>query len=129
MNRIDVGDLCGGNDAVDAQVTFFGRSAADADGAVGVLQPRALTIGFGIDADGLNAELARSADVPLTLALVVDKKRRNLVEACAATICADREVTVAEAELLRGICDMLDCPMPPLLPGGPTDGVERDGAV
>jgi hypothetical protein len=36
-------------------------------------------------------------------------------------------VTVAEAELLRGVCDMLDCPMPPLLPGGPAvfahDGV------
>jgi uncharacterized tellurite resistance protein B-like protein len=53
------------------------------------------------------------------LSRVADKKRRPLVAACAAVICADREVTVAEAELLRGICDMLDCPMPPLLPGGP----------
>jgi hypothetical protein len=26
-------------------------------------------------------------------------------------------VNVAEAELLRAVCDMLDCPMPPLLPG------------
>jgi hypothetical protein len=42
------------------------------------------------------------------------------VDACAATICADREVSVGEAELLRGVCDMLGCPMPPLLPGGPT---------
>jgi hypothetical protein len=53
------------------------------------------------------------------LSRVADKKRRNVVDACAAGICADREVTVAEAELLRGVCDMLDCPMPPLLPGGP----------
>jgi Zn-dependent protease with chaperone function/uncharacterized tellurite resistance protein B-like protein len=53
------------------------------------------------------------------LSRVADKKRRPLVAACAAVICADREVTVAEAELLRGVCDMLDCPMPPLLPGGP----------
>ena len=53
------------------------------------------------------------------LSRVADKKRRPLVAACAACICADSEVTVAEAELLRGICDMLDCPMPPLLPGGP----------
>lgn len=53
------------------------------------------------------------------LSRVADKKRRPLVSACAAVICADREVTVAEAELLRGVCDMLDCPMPPLLPGGP----------
>ena len=51
------------------------------------------------------------------LAQVAPKQRRALVDACAATICADNEVTVAEAELLRGICDMLDCPMPPLLPG------------
>jgi hypothetical protein len=64
---------------------------------------------------GLEA-LSRSLD---DLARVADKKRRHLVDACAACVCADREVTVAEAELLRGICDMLDCPMPPLLPGGP----------
>jgi Zn-dependent protease with chaperone function len=62
------------------------------------------------------------------LALVVEKKRRHVVDACAACICADREVTVAEAELLRGICDMLDCPMPPLLPGGPAVFV-HDGAA
>jgi hypothetical protein len=42
-----------------------------------------------------------------------------LVDACAAAICADAAVDVAEAELLRAICDMLDCPMPPLLPGQP----------
>ena len=31
----------------------------------------------------------------------------------------DASVESARAELLRGVCDMLDCPMPPLLPGGP----------
>ncbi|MAT73096.1 MAG: hypothetical protein CMJ58_26730 [Planctomycetaceae bacterium] len=51
------------------------------------------------------------------LSQVAPKQRRAVVDACAATICADREVTVAEAELLRGVCDMLECPMPPLLPG------------
>jgi Zn-dependent protease with chaperone function len=66
---------------------------------------------------------------PLSRALddlrrVAEKQRRHVVNACAATICADREVTVAEAELLRGVCDMLDCPMPPLLPGSP----DADGA-
>ncbi|MBX3425722.1 MAG: M48 family metallopeptidase [Pirellulales bacterium] len=53
------------------------------------------------------------------LARVAPKQRQSLVAACAATICADHEVTVAEGELLRGVCDMLDCPMPPLLPGQP----------
>jgi hypothetical protein len=64
-----------------------------------------------------------------TLAQVADKKRRYLVDACAATICADREVTVAEAELLRGVCDMLDCPMPPLLPGGPATAPDQNNAA
>jgi hypothetical protein len=64
-----------------------------------------------------------------TLARVADKKRRHLVDACAATICADREVTVAEAELLRGVCDMLDCPMPPLLPGGPASAPDRSNVA
>jgi Zn-dependent protease with chaperone function len=62
------------------------------------------------------------------LARVANKQRRPVVDACAACICADREVTVAEAELLRGVCDMLDCPMPPLLPGGPVV-FDHHGAV
>lgn len=51
------------------------------------------------------------------LSQVAVKQRLRLVDACAACICADAEVRVQEAELLRAICDMLDCPMPPLLPG------------
>ena len=51
------------------------------------------------------------------LAKVSAKHRERLIDACAAAICADEEVKIREAELLRGISDMLDCPMPPLLPG------------
>ncbi len=51
------------------------------------------------------------------LAKVSAKKREQLIDACATAICADHEVKIREAELLRGISDMLDCPMPPLLPG------------
>jgi Zn-dependent protease with chaperone function len=51
------------------------------------------------------------------LARAAPKQRGHLIDACAACICADRAVNVAEAELLRAVCDMLDCPMPPLLPG------------
>jgi hypothetical protein len=59
-------------------------------------------------------------DAALTeLARVAPKHCQRLVEACAKAICADNEVKIREAELLRGICDMLDCPMPPLLPGQP----------
>ncbi len=51
------------------------------------------------------------------LAQVAPKQRARLVDACAACICADLAVNVDEAELLRAICDMLDCPMPPLVAG------------
>lgn len=48
---------------------------------------------------------------------VVAKKKATIIAACTASICADRQVTVQEAELLRGIADLLDCPMPPLIAG------------
>jgi uncharacterized tellurite resistance protein B-like protein len=51
------------------------------------------------------------------LAQVAPKHRARLVNACAACICADAAVNVAEAELLRAVCDMLDCPMPPIVAG------------
>jgi hypothetical protein len=43
--------------------------------------------------------------------------KRRVVVACASCILADDEVTVREVEVLRAICDRLDCPMPPLLVG------------
>lgn len=41
--------------------------------------------------------------------------KRRIVVACAACILSNQQVTVREAELLRAICDTLDCPMPPLV--------------
>ncbi|MEM5452356.1 M48 family metallopeptidase [Paraburkholderia guartelaensis] len=41
--------------------------------------------------------------------------KRQIVVACAACIVADQRVTVRESELLRAICDTLDCPLPPLV--------------
>lgn len=46
--------------------------------------------------------------------------RLRVINACAATVLADDSVAIREAEILRAICDTLDCPLPPLLP--PTDG-------
>lgn len=61
-------------------------------------------------------------DTALTeLSRTTPQLRRQLVEACAKAICADNKVKIREAELLRGICDMLDCPMPPLLPTEPSE--------
>src|SRR5262245_47604093 len=43
--------------------------------------------------------------------------KRRVVVACAACVLADKQVTVREVEVLRAICDILDCPMPPLMAG------------
>jgi hypothetical protein len=51
------------------------------------------------------------------LSQLAPKLRGRLVNATAACICADQSVSVEEGELLRAICDMLNCPMPPLLAG------------
>jgi hypothetical protein len=45
--------------------------------------------------------------------------KRRIVVACVACIRANPQVTVREAELLRAICDTLDCPVPPLAVGEP----------
>ena len=42
-------------------------------------------------------------------------RRGEVLKACAASVCADGIVKIREAELLRGIADLLDCPMPPLI--------------
>ena len=54
-----------------------------------------------------------------TLAEAGPRQKRTILTACAHCIAADRKVTVNESELLRGIADTLECPMPPLLPGQP----------
>ena len=41
--------------------------------------------------------------------------KRRIVVACTACILANQQVTVREAELLRAVCDTLDCPLPPLV--------------
>jgi hypothetical protein len=43
--------------------------------------------------------------------------RQALVEGITATIAHDNRVTVAEAELLRTLCGVLRCPLPPSLSG------------
>jgi hypothetical protein len=50
----------------------------------------------------------------LALALPVIKKA--LITACVDVVGADGVILEAEAELLRGIADTLDCPMPPFVP-------------
>ena len=53
------------------------------------------------------------------LLLLAPRLKRSLLEAAAETVAFDRQVTLAEAELVRAVADALDCPVPPLLPGQP----------
>jgi len=48
------------------------------------------------------------------LARLAPLPKKAVLEACAATIGADGKVTLMESELLRGISDVLGCPMPPI---------------
>lgn len=41
--------------------------------------------------------------------------KQELIQACVACVTKDHTVTIAEAELLRAICAVLDCPLPPFL--------------
>ena len=41
--------------------------------------------------------------------------KKNLIEACVRVVGADGVIQESEAELLRGIAETLDCPMPPFL--------------
>ncbi|MCH2183389.1 MAG: M48 family metallopeptidase [Mariniblastus sp.] len=62
------------------------------------------------------SEVGRAMDTLNTVAL---PKKKKLLEACAATIVADQQITPNEAEMIRAISESLGCPMPPLLPGQP----------
>jgi hypothetical protein len=44
-------------------------------------------------------------------------EQRRVIEACAACVSADRQVTVQEGQLLRLTADAIGVPMPPMLPG------------
>ncbi len=49
------------------------------------------------------------------LALAAPMVKRLIIDSCVACVIADNEVTIEEAELLRAIGCMLDCPIPPFL--------------
>jgi hypothetical protein len=66
---------------------------------------------------GLDALDAALAD----LEEAAPQVKRRVLEAVAACIAADRQISVAEAELLRAIASSLGVPMPPLL-GGSASG-------
>jgi uncharacterized tellurite resistance protein B-like protein len=60
------------------------------------------------DLPQVDAALARLAEA-------VPQIKKNVLNACAQTVAADGVIQEMEAELLRGIADALDCPIPPFL--------------
>ncbi|WP_018295259.1 M48 family metallopeptidase [Mariprofundus ferrooxydans] len=44
--------------------------------------------------------------------------QQQVVASCAAAVIADGHVSVRETEMLRAVCDALECPMPPLAEAG-----------
>jgi Zn-dependent protease with chaperone function len=54
-------------------------------------------------------------DALVELAKAAPLLKKRILQACAASICVDGQITIEEGELLRAISDCLDCPMPPLL--------------
>jgi hypothetical protein len=63
------------------------------------------------------SSLAKFDEALQTLNQSVPAIKRRIVIACAACILANQQVTVRESELLRAICDTLDCPLPPRVVG------------
>ncbi len=64
-----------------------------------------------------DATLNRLDAALTTLAGCTARLKNDLLKACALTAGADRQITTAEAELIRAIADTLGVPTPPLLPG------------
>ena len=60
------------------------------------------------DLSHIDAALAR-------LSQAVPQIKKNVLNACAQTVVADGVIQEGEAELLRAIADMLDCPVPPFV--------------
>lgn len=49
------------------------------------------------------------------LAQAAPNLKKTILDACVACIAADGKVTIREAELLRAVAAMLDCPVPPVV--------------
>lgn len=85
--------------AFDAGAPFL---RAPADSELGLLSPAQSGV------EQLDGALNR-------LALAAPIIKKNVIDACVHVIGADGVILESEAELLRAICDTLDCPMPPLI--------------
>ncbi len=56
-------------------------------------------------------------DAVTQLARLRPKHKEKMIAACVAGVTSDGHISVKEAELLRAVTELLECPLPPLLPG------------
>ena len=96
-----------GNENEPATVEAFAQGATLLDPTGGRL---ALLAPERCDLAPIDAALER-------LALASPSIKRQVLQACAATVAADGQIAAREAELLRAIADSLDCPIPPFIEG------------
>ncbi len=66
--------------------------------------------------DGKDLSLAALDKAADELAQLRALLKPRLLKACATCIAADGKSTVTEQELFRAVAEIIDCPMPPLLP-------------
>ncbi|MEM9418043.1 MAG: M48 family metallopeptidase [Planctomycetota bacterium] len=64
-----------------------------------------------------SVSMSRLTDAVDELSKLEPKAQRLAIEACAAAIASDRQVTARESELFRAVVETLGVPVPPLLPG------------
>jgi len=153
--RIDVFELCltvlvssSLCDELEARPPHGTRSLADEADALQVLfstlarfgAPDALSArqayeaGLGTVLQRHRPEYAAWPDWPRRLDAALQRVRRlqpfakqALVEGLARTVAHDGAMSLAEAELLRTVCALLQCPLPPLLPQLAQGGVRAGG--
>lgn len=61
------------------------------------------------------ATLSALDDALNELTALTPALKKNVINACAASISADSIVSISEMELIRSIADALDCPIPPFI--------------
>jgi hypothetical protein len=143
--RIDVFEHCLAaliahslRDELDARMPHGGGSLSNASEALGVLFAVLARVGAPDDVAARRAyeaglatvlpmhrpDYAAWPDWPQRLDAALEKAvrlhpfaKRVVVEGMTKTVAHDNQVSVEEAELLRTVCAILQCPLPPLLAG------------
>jgi len=100
-------------------IAFAGSTRGDAAGASAAFAKGAAKLGLPAAAIIAAKDIAldRVKNALDQLRMLAPLQKPAVVMACVETVLADNKVKVAEAELLRAICTVIDCPLPPVIGG------------